>query len=119
VKCEGCSRTRPRPTRSAASAATILTEQRAALFAEGVSSKSVFATSTGGRPWDSLKPILYDLRGRRPSGLPASQHKLARKRLAVLPDDVTIHDIRRTVADSLLNRIGAQPWVVDPAAGSA
>ena len=33
--------------------------------------------------------------------------------VAVLPDDVTIHDIRRTVADSLLNRIGAQPWVVD------
>jgi integrase len=31
----------------------------------------------------------------------------------VLPDDVTIHDIRRTVADGLLNRIGAQPWVVD------
>jgi integrase len=31
----------------------------------------------------------------------------------VLPDDVTIHDIRRTVADSLFNRIGAQPWVVD------
>jgi integrase len=33
--------------------------------------------------------------------------------LAILPDDVTIHDIRRTVADSLFNRIGAQPWVVD------
>lgn len=31
----------------------------------------------------------------------------------MLPDDVTIHDIRRTVADGLLNRIGAQPWVVD------
>ncbi len=94
-------------------AVTLLTEQRAALFAEGVSSEFVFATSTGGRPWDSLKPILYDLRGRRPSGKPSSQHKLAKKRVAVLPDDVTIHDIRRTVADSLFNRIGAQPWVVD------
>jgi hypothetical protein len=31
----------------------------------------------------------------------------------VLPDDVNIHDIRRTVADALLNRIGAQPWIVD------
>jgi len=30
-----------------------------------------------------------------------------------LADDVTIHDIQRTVADSLLNRMGAQPWVVD------
>jgi len=26
---------------------------------------------------------------------------------------VTIHDVRRTAADSLFNRIGAQPWVVD------
>jgi len=33
-------------------AVTLLTEQRAALFAEGVSSEFVFATSTGGRPWD-------------------------------------------------------------------
>jgi hypothetical protein len=39
-------------------AVTLLTEQRAALFAEGVSPELVFATSTGGRPWDSLKPIL-------------------------------------------------------------
>jgi len=31
----------------------------------------------------------------------------------VLPDDVTIHDIRRTVADALFNRIGTPPWIVD------
>jgi hypothetical protein len=31
----------------------------------------------------------------------------------VLSDEVRIHDIRRTVADALLNRIGAPPWVVD------
>jgi hypothetical protein len=35
------------------------------------------------------------------------------RRNAVLPDDVNIHDIRRTVADALLNRIGAPPWIVD------
>ena len=69
--------------------------------------------SPGARPWDSLKPIRYDLRGRRPSGLPASQDKRAKKRVAVLPDDVTIHDIRRTVADALFNRIGIPPWIVD------
>jgi hypothetical protein len=40
------------------------------------------------------------------------RQRFAEKRVAVLPDDVTIHDIRRTVADSLFNRIGAQPWVV-------
>jgi hypothetical protein len=31
----------------------------------------------------------------------------------VLPDDVTIHGIRRTVADALFNRIGTPPWIVD------
>ena len=94
-------------------AVTLLGEQRAFLFAEGVHSEYVFATSTGERPWDSLKPILYRLRGRRPSGQPASQDKRAKKRVAVLPDDVEIHDIRRTVADALLNLIGAPPWIVD------
>jgi integrase len=81
-------------------AVALLAEQRS-LFGEGVRSEYVFATSTGERPWDSLKPVLYRLRGRRPSGLPPSQDKRAKKRLAVLPDDVTIHDIRRTVADAL------------------
>ena len=31
----------------------------------------------------------------------------------MLPDDVSIHDIRRTVADALFNRIGTPPWIVD------
>jgi integrase len=74
----------------------------------------VFATSTGERPHpDSLKPILYRLRGRRSNGGPSSKDKRAKQRNAVLPDDVNIHDIRRTVADALLNRIGAPPWIVD------
>jgi integrase len=92
-----------------ARAVALLAEQRSALFAEGVRSEYVFATSTGERPRDSLKPILYRLRGRRPSGLPPSQDKRAKKRVAVLPDDVTIQDIRRTVADALFNRLGAPP----------
>ena len=76
-------------------------------------SEYVFATSTGERPLDSFKPVLYRLRGRRSNGLPPSKDKRAKERNAVLPDDVTIHDIRRTVADALLNRIGAPPWIVD------
>jgi integrase len=94
-------------------AVALLAEQREALFAEGVRSDYVFATSTGERPQDSLKPIMYRLRGRRPSGQLASKDKRAKKREAVLADDVRIHDIRRTVADALLNRIGAPPWIVD------
>jgi integrase len=92
----------------------LLAEQRTALFAEGIRSEYVFATSTGERPHpDSLKPILYRLRGRRSNGWPPSKDKRAKQRNAVLPDDVNIHDIRRTVADALLNRIGAPPWIVD------
>jgi integrase len=95
-------------------AVALLAEQRSALFAEGIRSEYVFATSTGERPHpDSLKPILYRLRGRRSNGWPPSKDKRAKQRNAVLPDDVNIHDIRRTVADALLNRIGAPPWIVD------
>ncbi len=95
-------------------AAQVLAAARQALFAEGVRSEFVFATQTGARPHpDALKPILYTLRGRRANGLPPSKDKRAKQRLAVLPDDVTIHDIRRTVADALLNRLQVSPWVVD------
>jgi integrase len=94
-------------------AVALLGEQRSFLFAEGVRSEYVFATSTGERPLDTFKPVLYRLRGRRSNGLPPSKDKRAKQRVAVLSDDVTIHDIRRTVADALLNRIGAPPWIVD------
>jgi len=47
------------------------------------------------------------------NGLPPSKDKRAKSRVAVLPDDVRIHDIRRTVADALLNRIGTPTWIVD------
>ena len=95
-------------------AVTLLAEQRSALFAEGIRSEFVFATTTGERPHsDSLKQVLYRLRGRRSNGLPPSKDKRAKHRVAVLPDDVRVHDIRRTVADALLNRIGTPPWIVD------
>jgi integrase len=94
-------------------AVALLAEQRSFLFAEGVRSEYVFATSTGARPLDAFKPVLYRLRGRRSNGLPPSKDKRAKTRTALLPDDVTVHDIRRTVADALLNRIGSPPWIVD------
>jgi integrase len=95
-------------------AVALLAEQRSALFAEGIRSEFVFATTTGERPHsDSLKQVLYRLRGRRSNGLPPSTDTRAKRRAAALPDDVRIHDIRRTVADALLNRVGAPPWIVD------
>lgn len=68
-------------------AVALLAEQRSALFAEGIRSEYVFATSTGERPHpDSLKPILYRLRDRRSNGWPPSKDKRAKQRNAVLPE---------------------------------
>jgi len=95
-------------------AVALLAEQRKAQFAEGIRSDFIFATTTGERPHaDTLKPVLYKLRGLRSNGQPASTDKHAKPRPVVLAADVTIHDVRRTVADALLNRLGAAPWVVD------
>jgi integrase len=113
---EKTGRTRGESRRVALSpaAVTLLAEQRKAQLADGSRSEWTFATREGERPHrDALKPILYRLRGRRSNGLPPSKDKRGKKREAVLPDDVTIHDVRRTVADALLNRVKAAPWVVD------
>lgn len=116
AEAEKTGRTRGEPRRVALSpqAVALLAAQRAALFAEGVPSEFIFATSTGERPHaDALKPVLYRLKGLRSNGQPASTDKRAKPRPAVLPRDVTVHDVRRTVADALLNRLGAAPWIVD------
>jgi integrase len=105
-------------------AVALLADQRAAQFAAGIRSSYVFGGRScsaeckpgcdGHRPHaDALKPNLYTLRGRPSNGRPASTSKRAKARAAVLPEDVTIHDVRRTVGDALLNRIKAAPWVVD------
>jgi integrase len=94
-------------------AVALLAEQRAAQFAEGIRSNYVFATSTGERPHrDCLKPILYRLRGKRSNGT-TSRDKRAKKRTAELPADVTIHDVRRTVSNTLRKRLAVPPAVVD------
>lgn len=115
-EAEKAGRTRSEPRRVPLSghALALLAAQRARLFAEGIRSEYVFATQTGQRPHgDALKPILYGLRGRQQNGQPSTPGRRGKPRTAVLPDDVTIHDIRRTVADALLNRIGTAPWIVD------
>ncbi len=42
-----------------------------------------------------------------------STSKHAKAREAVLPDDVTVHDLRRTVGHRLLTQVKAAPWVID------
>jgi integrase len=111
----GRSRGEPRRVALSPQATALLTGQRQRLLAEGLrSSRFIFPTSSGERPHrDALKPVLYRLRGRRSNGRPASKDKRAKPRTQSLRDDVTIHDVRRTVADALLNRLGSAPWVVD------
>lgn len=74
----------------------------------------LFPTSTGKRPHrDAVKPTLNVLRGLRPNGLKPSKDKRAKRRAAVIPLDVDLHDLRRTLADRLLNVQGVSAYVVD------
>jgi len=92
-------------------AVALVMEQREVLFAEGIRSKYVFPTEQGQRPYrDALKPMLNSLRGLRSNGLVKTRKG---KRLDLLPLDVTIHDVRRTVADVMRSRLGISPWIVD------
>jgi integrase len=110
----GRSRGEPRRVALSPAAVALLAEQRRAQFGAGIRSEFIFATASGERPHaDALKPILYKLRGLRSNGQPASTDKRAKPRPASLAADATIHDLRRTVADALLNRLGVAPWVVD------
>lgn len=97
-----------------AAAAALLAAQREENMARGVGGAPwVFATATGARPHrDAIKPTLNVLRGRRPNGT-TSTDKRAKRRTAVIPLDVDLHDIRRTVADRLLHALAVPAYVVD------
>ena len=92
----------------------VFAAQREANMARGLGRASwVFATATGSRPHrDAVKPTLNVLRGRRPNGT-TSEDKRAKKREAVIPLDVDLHDVRRSVADRMLNGLGLSAYVVD------
>jgi hypothetical protein len=86
-------------------AVSVLAEQRAALFAEGIRYEYIFATTTGERTHgDALKPILYGLRGMRTNGQPASTDRRAKARPVMLPADVTIPTSAAPLR-TLLNRL--------------
>ncbi len=111
---EGDARGEERLVALSAPAVELLKAQRKAQLAEGSRSPWIFATRSGARPHaDSLKPVLYRLKGLRSNGRPTSTDKRAKPRPALLPADVRIHDVRRTVAHALVNRLGVLPWLVD------
>jgi integrase len=95
-------------------ALAVLTKQREANLAAGVGGAPwVFPTGTGNRAHrDAIKPTLNVLRGRRPNGT-TSADKRAKKREAVIPLDVDLHDLRRSVADRMLNALGVSAYTVD------
>ena len=111
---EGDARGEERLVALSPQAVEVLRAQREAQLAEGARGPFVFGTHSGARPHaDSLKPILYRLKGLRSNGRAASTDRRAKPRAAVLPVDVRVHDIRRTVAHALVNRLGVLPWLVD------
>jgi hypothetical protein len=59
------------------------------------------------------KPIVYTLKGRRESGVRPSRHKLAKSRPVLIPEDFRLHDVRRSVADRMVNDLGLNAYVVD------
>jgi integrase len=97
-----------------AAALEVLARQRQQNMARGLGRAPwAFPTSEGNRPHrDAVKPTLNMLRGRRPNGT-TSRHKLAKKREAVIPRDANLHDLRRTVADRMLNALSVSAYVVD------
>lgn len=105
----------PRKVMLSTAALRALAGQRAANMAAGQGSADwIFPTSTGARPHrDAIKPTLNVLRGLRPNGLPPSKDKRAKRREAVIPLDVDLHDVRRTLADRLLNIMGVAAYTVD------
>jgi integrase len=106
----GRGRGEPRRVALSAQAVALLADQRAAMFAAGRFDRDgyIFATDDAlTRPvaW-ALQRTLNELRGLRANGQ-------ASDKPAALAADATLHDLRRTIADALLNRLHAAPWVVD------
>jgi hypothetical protein len=59
------------------------------------------------------KPVIYTLKGLRESGVRPTPHKLAKPRPVLIPEDFRLHDIRRSVADRMVNELGLSGYVVD------
>ncbi len=113
---EGRVRREPREVALSPYALALLAEQRKALFAAGLGKcEWIFPTPAGERaPRNALWSQVSVLRRRKPNGQAPSSHPRAPRRpAAVLSADAHLHDVRRTVADALLRRLGVSPGVVN------
>lgn len=93
----------------------LLADQRQQSMARGRGrSTHVFPGEGGGRLHrNAPKPVIYTLKGMRENGTKPSPHKLAKPRPVLIPEDFRLHDLRRTVADRMLNDLGLSAYVVD------
>lgn len=96
-------------------ALAVLARQRERSMARGLAgSDYVFPGPFGERLHrDAPKPIVYRLKGRRDNGTELRPHKLAKPRPRLIPEDFRLHDVRRSVADRMLNDLGLDAYVVD------
>ena len=111
----GATRGEPRRLPLSAAALEALADQRERNMARGLGgSRYVFPASSGERLHrDAPKVVVYRLKGMRDNGTKPRPHKLAKPRPRVIPSDFRLHDIRRSVADRMLNDLGLDAYVVD------
>ncbi len=98
-----------------ATALEILAVQRQHNMARGLGpAPFVFCGPSGDRLHRSApKPVIYTLKGLRESGVRPSRHKLAKSRPVLIPEDFRLHDVRRSVADRMVNDLGLNAYVID------
>jgi integrase len=96
-------------------AIALLGELRRRNMARGLGRAAfVFPGPEGGRldrNWP--KGPVYVLKGLRENGTAPTRHKLSKPRPQLIPLDFRFHDVRRTVADRMLNDLGLSAYIVD------
>lgn len=111
----GDSRSVPRRVALSDAAVKLLKDQRERTLARGIrKSPYIFPAPDGERLHrDAPKKHISVARGLTPRGKEPSAHKLAKARPRLVPADFRLHDIRRTVADRMLNELEVSAYVVD------
>jgi integrase len=111
----GETRSEARVVALSGAALAVLAEQRQANMGRGLGrSAYVFASPEGGRlDRNAPKATIYMLKGMCENGTKPRPHPLAKPRPVLIPEDFRLHDVRRTVADRMLNELGLSAYIVD------
>jgi integrase len=111
----GATRGEPRRLPLSKPALAALARQRERNMAAGrAGSPYIFPGPSGDRLHrDAPKAFVYRLKGLRDNGTKPRPHKLAKPRPRLIPEDLRLHDIRRSAADRMLNALGLDAYTVD------